>query len=170
MEKVSRLTQAQRENLVAYLDGELEDAESQEIDRILARSDVARHEVEALSRAWDMLDLLPNSTASADFTNRTMATLKLEESPYSVTDKPWFIMARRGAVAAVWLAAMAVCGGVGYLATSVWYPNPHREMLEELPLIRQLDVYGEVESIEFLEQLNREGVFEGGGDNAAPTP
>src|SRR5688572_23884944 len=117
MEKVARLTQEQRENLVAYLDGELEDTESQEIDRILARSDVARHEVEALSRAWDMLELLPNSQASAEFTNRTMSTLKLEESPYDISDKPWFVFARRGAVAAVWLAAIAACGIIGFLAT-----------------------------------------------------
>lgn len=170
MEKVARLTQEQRENLVAYLDGELEDTESQEIDRILARSDVARHEVEALSRAWDMLDLLPNSQASSEFTNRTMSTLKLEESPYDISDKAWFVFARRGAVAAVWLAAIAACGVVGFLATWQWYPNPHRDMLAELPLIRHLDVYQEVESIEFLDSLNREGLFDGGGADAPPNP
>jgi len=170
MEKVSRLSQEQRDNLVAYLDGELEDNESQEIDRILARSDVARHEVEALSRAWDMLDLLPNSKATSDFTNRTMSTLRLEETPGDFTDHPWFLLARRGAVMTAWLAAIAACGVVGFLATWKWYPNPHQRMLEELPIIRQLDVYAEVDSIEFLDALHREGLFDGGSNDAPPTP
>lgn len=164
MEKVTRLTQDQRENLVAYLDGELEEAPSQEIDRILARSDVARHEVEALSRAWEMLDLLPIPQASSEFTAQTMATLKLEEVPSNITDQPWFVYLRRGSVAAVWLAVIAASGVVGFLATWQWYPNPNRDLLEALPVVKQLDVYTEVESKEFLEALRTSGLFEGGVD------
>ena len=167
MEKVTRLTQDQRENLVAYLDGELEDAPSQEIDRLLARSDVARHEVEALSRAWEMLDLLPNPKASSEFTSKTMATLQLEEVPHSITDQPWFVYLRRGSVAAVWMAVIAASGGVGFLATWQWYPNPNRDLLEALPVVKQLDVYAEVESKEFLDALRTSGLFEGGDDAAA---
>lgn len=168
MEKVSRLTQEQRENLVAYLDGELDDNPSQEIDRILARSEVARHEVEALSRAWEMLDLLPHPKASAEFTQQTMATLKLEEVPYSISDQPWFTYLRRGSVAAVWLAVIAASGVAGFLATWQWYPNPNRDLLEALPVVKQLDVYAEVESKEFLDALHASGLFEGGDDAAQP--
>lgn len=48
MEKTVRLNADQREDLVAYLDGELPDEQVQQIDRIIAGSEVARHEVEAL--------------------------------------------------------------------------------------------------------------------------
>ena len=170
MEKVSRLTQEQRDNLVAYLDGELDETESQQIDRVLARSEVARHEVEALSRAWDMLELLPTSKASSEFTNRTMSTLQLAETSFDYAEQPWYIAARRGAVALVWLGALAASGVIGFLAAWQWYPNPYQKMLAELPLLRQLDVYAEVETIEFLEGLNREGLFDNGGDDAAPHP
>jgi anti-sigma factor RsiW len=164
MEKVARLTQEQRENLVAYLDGELDEAPSQEIDRILARSEVARHEVEALSRAWEMLDLLPRPRVPADFTEKTMTTLRLEEVPLRFADQPWFVFLRRGSVAAGWLAAMTLSGVVGFLATTQWLPNPHRELLEELPVVRQLDVYAEVESIDFLKALHDDALFEGSDD------
>lgn len=170
MEKTTRLTQDQRENLVAYLDGELEDSESQVIDRILARSDVARHEVEALSRAWEMLDLLPQPKASSEFTSKTMTTLRLNEVPRDFTEQPWFIYLRRGAVATIWLAAIAASGVVGLLAAWQWYPNPHRDLLEELPVVKQLDVYAEIDSIDFLKALHRESVFDGGGDNAPSEP
>lgn len=170
MEKVPRLTQEQRENLVAYLDGELEETDSQLIDRILAKSDVARHEVEALSRAWEMLDLLPRPKASSEFTEKTMTTLRLNEIPSNITDQPWFLYVRRGAVATVWLAAIALSGIIGLLATWQWYPNPSKDLLNELPVVKHLDIYSEVDSIEFLEALHRDGVFDGGGDHAAPNP
>lgn len=170
MEKVKRLTQEQREDLVAYLDGELDDSESQEIDRILARSDVARHEVEVLSRAWEMLDLLPKPKAGTEFTERTMTTLRLKEVPSDFTDQPWFLYVRRGAAATIWLLAIAGAGAVGLLATWQWYPNPHRELLEELPVVEQLDIYSEVKDIEFLRLLRQENVFEDGGDDAPSAP
>lgn len=170
MEKVKRLTQDQRENLVAYLDGELGETESQEIDRILARSDVARHEVEALSRAWEMLDLLPTPKAGAEFTEKTMTTLRLKEVPSDFTDQPWFLYVRRGAAATVWLLAIGISGVIGLFATWQWYPNPHRDLLEELPIVKQLDIYSEVKDIEFLRLLRQENVFEDGGDDAPSAP
>ena len=88
MEKVLRLTSEQRADLVAYLDGELDESPTQEIDRILARSAVARHEVEALSRAWEMLDILPRPKASSTFTERTMSTLQLAEAPRDFSGHP----------------------------------------------------------------------------------
>jgi hypothetical protein len=127
---------------------------------------VARHEVEALSRAREMLDLLPQPKASSDFTEKTMTTLRLEEVPLNLTDRPWFVYLRRGSVAAVWLAAIAISGVIGFWATWQWYPNPNRELLEELPVVRKLDEYREVESIDFLRSLETEGLFEGGA--AAP--
>ncbi len=72
-------------------------------------------------------------------------------------------------MATIWLAAIAASAVIGLLATWQWYPNPYRDWLEELPVVKQLDVYSEVESVEVLQALQREGLFEG-GDHAAPTP
>ncbi len=168
MEKVIRLTSEQRADLVAYLDGELEESPSQEIDRILARSAVARHEVEALSRAWEMLDILPRPKASSTFTERTMSTLQLAEAPRNFSGHPLFATIRRGSIAAVWLAALAGSAVIGFLATSDWFPNPNRQLLEELPVVRRLDDYEEVESLEFLRQLDQSGLLHGADHAATP--
>ena len=42
MAKALRLTAEQRDNLVAYLDGELEEAETQYIDQVLAKKQLLR--------------------------------------------------------------------------------------------------------------------------------
>lgn len=160
MEKTLRLSADQREDLVAYLDGELSDGKAQQIDQVLARSEVARHEVEALARTWEMLDVLPTPKAPPEFTERTMTSLKVAEVPFDVTEQAWFGYLRKGAIVAVWAAALGVSGWVGFKATNEWIKNPQREMLKDLPTLQKLDVYQEVESIDFLEKLRASGLFE----------
>ena len=58
-----RLSPAERDNLVAYLDGELPDGESRRIATKLTSSPTARREVEALERTWQLLDHLPRPQA-----------------------------------------------------------------------------------------------------------
>ena len=74
MNASEKLTSQQRENLVAYLDGELDEVETQEIERTLAHSLEARHEVDMLTRTWELLDTLPKSKASEEFSERTTRT------------------------------------------------------------------------------------------------
>lgn len=162
MEKTLRLSAEQREDLVAYLDGELPDAKAQGIDQVLARSEVARHEVEALARTWEMLDILPTPKAPPEFTERTMITLKVGETPFDITQQPWFGHLKRGGVAVVWLAALGLSGWLGFQITNAWVPNPSRELLQDLPTLQKLDLYQEVESIDFLDKLQKSRLFEEG--------
>ncbi len=159
MEKVLRLSADQRDDLVAYLDGELPDPVAQAIDQVLARSEVARHEVEALARTWEMLDALPVPKASAEFTDRTMTTLKVGEVPYDITEQPWFAHVKKGAVLAVWFAVLGLSGWLGFQITARWVPNEQAQILEDLPMLQKFDAYQEVQSLDFLEQLNKGGVF-----------
>ena len=159
MAKVLRLSADQRDDLVAYLDGELPDGLANAIDQVLARSEVARHEVEALARTWEMLDALPVPKASAEFTDRTMTTLKVGEVPYDITEQPWFAYVKKGAVLAVWCAVLGLSGWLGFQITSRWVPNEQVQILEDLPLLQRFDAYQEVQNFEFLEQLNKSGEF-----------
>ena len=159
MEKTLRLSADQRDDLVAYLDGELPDAKAQQIDLVLARSEVARHEVEALARTWELLDILPTPKAAPEFTERTMTTLKVGEVPFDITDQPWFVYIKRSAVVAVWIAALGIAGWAGFQITNRMIPNPNERMLEDLPVLQNLDAYREVETIDFLEQLRKSGLF-----------
>ena len=64
------------ENIVAYLDGELNDDQAAEVDRMLTDDGAARQQVEQYSRTWDMLDLLPSSQASDGLAERTLTAIR----------------------------------------------------------------------------------------------
>lgn len=164
MEKTLRLTAEQRDDLVAYLDGELPDPKSQQIDLVLARSEVARHEVEALARTWEMLDVLPTLKAPPEFTERTMTSLKVSEVPFDLTAQPWFATLKRSATVALWIGAIGASGWAGFQITNHWVDNPSQRMLQDLPTLEKLDLYQEVESLDFLDKLQKSRLFEEGSD------
>ena len=138
MEKTVRLNADQREDLVAYLDGELPDEQVKQIDHVVANSAVARHEMEALARTWELLDVLPPSKASDDFLTKTMANLKVLETPFRLTDQWWFVPVRRVFAIAGWITIL----------------------LNDLPVIENLDHLQEVRELEFLNELKRANLFD----------
>ena len=50
--ETQRLTDAERANLVAYLDGELNEAETRALGTKLTQSVTARREIESLQKTW----------------------------------------------------------------------------------------------------------------------
>ena len=160
MEKTVRLNADQREDLVAYLDGELPDEQVKQIDHVVANSAVARHEMEALARTWELLDVLPPSKASDDFLTKTMANLKVLETPFRLTDQWWFVPVRRSFAIAGWITALFVCGWLGFQITRHWIADPHAILLNELPVIENLDHLQEVRELEFLNELKRANLFD----------
>ncbi|HET6422522.1 MAG TPA: hypothetical protein VFG20_02490 [Planctomycetaceae bacterium] len=159
MDRALRLNAEQRDNLVAYLDGELEEDTTQYIDQVLAKSEVARHEVEALARTWELLDLLPKPNASETFTERTLTTLRVSEVRTNVTDQPWFAYVQKTVVAVVWVAVLLASAAGGYVVTTKAIPNPHDDLLTDLELIKSLDLYQEIGSMSFVNELQRLGTF-----------
>src|SRR5437588_6202339 len=67
------LSDEERDQLVAYLDGEADEATQRELEARLSRDPQARAEAEALRRTWALLDFLPKPEPSTDFTARTMS-------------------------------------------------------------------------------------------------
>jgi anti-sigma factor RsiW len=160
MAKITRLNSEQRENLTAYLDGELDEAATQDIEQVLAVSEVARHEVDMLSRAWDMLNVLPTHKASGEFTNKTMTNLRAaEHAPSSAAADLVFRQARRGVVLALWGGVLGLCASLGFLATNQWVPNESEDLLKDYDIISSLDKYSEVGDIEFLKELKSKRTF-----------
>ncbi len=160
MAKLARLNPEHRDNLAAYLDGELEETATQEIEQILAVSEVARHEVDMLSRTWDMLNALPTHKASEEFTQKTVSGMRAAEragpplASRAVKDN-----AARGAILTLWAALLAVCGYVGFSATRHWVPNESDQLLDDYEIISNLDKLQEVGSIEFLQVLKDKRTF-----------
>ncbi|HEX6986725.1 MAG TPA: hypothetical protein VF170_15195 [Planctomycetaceae bacterium] len=152
MSRIPRLTAEQRADLVAYLDGELGEEEAREIEQVLAASQVARHEVEMLGRTWDLLETLPRETASAEFAAKTLATVKVETTR---TPPEWLPQARRGLIALGWAAVLAAAAVLGFTAGHRWMPRQDDAFVRELPLLKDLDAYRDVGSVEFLRDLHR---------------
>ncbi len=160
MAKIARLSSEQRENLTAYLDGELDESATQQIEQVLAVSEVARHEVDMLSRTWDMLGVLPAHKASDQFTHQTMTNLRAsEQTGPGAVQMMVYRNLRRGIVLAAWTGAVCLCGYVGFLATNRWVPNESVQLLDDYSVVENLDKYTEVGSIEFLRVLKSKHTF-----------
>lgn len=173
MAKLVRLTQEQRDNLVAYLDGELDEVATQEIEQVLSVSEVARHEVDMLSRSWDMLAVLPVHKVSSEFTQKTVSMLRAAEQPRgSFPSEAFYRQARRGAVLGLWGAILAACGYLGFAATNRWVPNSSDQLIEDYEIINNFNKYREAMSPQdsptaFLEVLNAKRTFAERDDHAA---
>jgi MoxR-like ATPase len=155
MAKITRLTSEQRENLVAYLDGELDEHASQGVEQVLAESVVARHDVDMLSRTWDLLNVLPGIKASEEFSRKTLTSIRAAETPKTSRFSAAAARnARRGILLAAWLALVAVCGLAGFEASRRFVPDETELLLEDYDVIMRLDEYTEVGDIEFLRILN----------------
>jgi anti-sigma factor RsiW len=154
MAKITRLSAEQRENLVAYLDGELDEAASQEVEQVLAESVVARHEVDMLSRTWDLLNALPGTKASEDFSRKTLSSIRAAESPATRVDGAAFSRSlRRTAVLAAAAGALVVCAILGFRGMKSGVPNEAELLLNEFDVIEHLDEYQAIGDVEFLRTL-----------------
>jgi anti-sigma factor RsiW len=163
MDKIPRLNSDQRSNLVAYLDGELPEPAAKDIEHVLSRSPTVQHDVEMLSRTWDLLDQLPRLSGSSDLTNRMVSVAKEDEEAKPFLAANWLARIpreplRRGAIVAAWVAGLALAAVVGFAVTNRMIPDPSRELLENLPVIEKLDLYSNVETIDFLRELDKRGV------------
>ncbi len=157
MDKLSRLTTEQRSNFVAYLDGELSETETHEIEQMLAQSQVARHELDALAKTWDLLDSLPRVKLGHEFTEKTMASVVFKEPAASsglldaVYDRT-----KVAVLAAGWAFGLGAAAIGGYLLTTQTIPDPAREIVKDYELLKDLDRYEEIGSTDFLKQLSND--------------
>jgi len=160
------LSEEDRANLAAYLDGELDDETAQTLEAKLNLDPEARAEADELKQAWSMLDFLPKVEPSPSFTHRTMERLaihrKVETAPMPVSQRfSWF-------VPMTWAAAVLLAVGVGY-GGSFWLlppapPRSHADPQDEqlvryLPVIERLRAYEQVEDIDFLRSLDQPELF-----------
>lgn len=148
-----RLSPADRANLVAYLDGELNDAESRAIATKLTNSATARRELEMLEKTWALLDQLPRPKASEQLTERTLTGMRQIAGQGGRIETAFRTTARRVAqIAAALLLSLLACLGGFSLTYWVW-PNPTARLVRDLPLIEHFEEYRDVETFEFLDAL-----------------
>ncbi len=146
------------EDLVAYLDGELDDAASRRIEETLVADPKVRQALQELERTWDLLDELDDGGVDDRFTRSTLemvavaAAADLAKEQDAQHRKRW-----PGWVTG--LAGLLIASAVGFAAVKLSWPDPDRRMAEDLPLLEQLDQYRQIDGFEFLKRLHDEQVF-----------
>lgn len=155
MSEPEPLTQQQREDLVAYLDGELDDESSGEIEKTLADSAEARREVEMLTRSWEMLNVLEKPEASEEFTSKTLAEIHVDEAEAAPAGEK-----KRLLVPLLWGAAIVAAAAAGFVAARYGIEGENDGLVRELRIIENYDVYSDVGSVEFLQELEKSELFD----------
>jgi len=170
MEKLTRLTTEQRDNLTAYLDGELDEDGTRQIETVLAGSTVARNDVEVLAKTYELLDLLPRPKASGEFTEKTIQTAKLAEVRQDPRQTVWYRHGQRTVRWGSWAALLFVAACVGYSITRYQVPRQDDLLLDNLDVIQNLDDYEKAGSFEFLDALSHDSSLlkRMGGGRAVP--
>ncbi|GIX02399.1 MAG: hypothetical protein KatS3mg112_1336 [Thermogutta sp.] len=150
--------EALREDLVAYLDGELSAEEAARIERLINEDPQVRTELQRLAETWDWLNVLERPTVDEDFT-RTTIEMVARSAVSEIQEKTESRRKSFALFAAIGVLGTIVCVLVGYtIAFSVW-TNPNQWLLEHYAVIQNQDLYRHVESVAFLRMLKENGLF-----------
>jgi anti-sigma factor RsiW len=153
------------EQLVAYLDGELDAESTRQVERRLAEDVDYRRELKHLQRAWDLLDDLPRAEASETFTQTTVEMVALSAAADLETAQGDERRQHRWRWA-IGVSGTLVAGLAGYLLISSYLSRPNSQLVRDLPVIENVDVYRVADSVEFLRQLDQAGLFNEEVDDA----
>ena len=146
------------EELVAYLDGELDLDASRRIEERLANEAFVRQELNRLEKTWRLLERLPRAEVDENFTRSTIEMLAVkanEDLQQQKALEPRRKLRRLAAAAAIALVA----AGVGYAVSRWQWPDPNEQLARDMPVLENLDEYRQIENIEFLRELHDQGLF-----------
>lgn len=145
------------EALVSYLDGELQGAERAELERKLDQDEQLRARLQAMQRAWDMLDNLGVVEGDEKFARTTIEIVAIKaaadySAPAMALRKPWI---RYAALSSL----LAICCLGAFFAVRYYATAEDRQLVRDLPVIEKLDEYQSMPSFEFLQRLEKEKLF-----------
>lgn len=166
---MARLSDEDRENITAFLDGELDEETAHKLEARISLDPEMRQEFEAMKQAWNMLDYLPKVQPSESFTHRTMERLSLEGiARASETGK----MPRGGGGwwwtrVAGWAAVLLVGAGVGFGAAYLLggrgpdTSDSDESLVRHLSVLERWRLYEQVDNldIDFVKALDQPDLF-----------
>jgi anti-sigma factor RsiW len=154
------------EEIVAYLDGELDSDSEARVVRRLSEDAAYRSRLGQLQQAWDLLDNLRGAEADDEFTASTVAMVAVHAEQESKSQHMRVVRQRSFA----WLALV----GVVLLSMACGYAVLHRRMtrgdrilVRDLPVIERVDEYRNIDDVSFLQALERENLFAAEVDDGA---
>lgn len=146
------------EEIVAYLDGELDSEAEARVVRRLAEDAAYRSRLGQLQQAWDLLDNLRGAEADDEFTASTVAMVAVQAEQESQSQQLRVVRQRSLA----WLALTAVVllsAACGYLVLNRRVTRADRNLVRDLPVIERVDEYRYIDDVSFLKALERENLF-----------
>jgi anti-sigma factor RsiW len=157
MSDPARLNDEEREELVAFLDGELTDDDAHKVEAKLNVDPRTRAEADALRKTWDLLDFLPSPEPSPNFTNRTLERL----NPIRKTQAMRRRTLRIAVVALAWAAALLLALAAGYVGTTLALKVRHSndDMARDLRVLDNEHLYEVGDDIDFLRELDKPDLF-----------
>ena len=173
------LSDEDRANLVAYLDGELDEPTARTLETKLNLDPAARQEAESLRRTWQILDYLPRPEPSATFTSRTLERVSIRQPVRRRWPgmRRWLLTrrARPWALGLGWAAAVLVAAAAGFAGGKLVAPRkpapvPQQadidwQLVNDLPVLDNLPLYEHVDDLQFVRDLADPELF--GDDNSS---
>ena len=146
------------EELVAYLDGELDGAAAILVERRISEDRKYRQQLQKLQHAWELLDVLPTSEVSEDFAQSTVDMVVV--SAQQAAEEAGLIAPRKHLLKKMLLGVTLCLGCVlGYLLLMFYFESDNRYLVQDLEVIENMDVYAHIGSMQFLKALQGVGYF-----------
>ena len=162
-------------DLVAYLDGELDERAAQEFESRLGRDAQLRAEADELILVWELLEFLPQPEASQTFTTRTLDKLAVlrpsasqSAAAKTIVDLPagsrtrlWpWVAGLATAAVLLFLAAFSLSGALGRKAPPPDDPKVVEEqMAKDLRVLDNLALYQYGDDLAFVLGLDEPELF-----------
>jgi anti-sigma factor RsiW len=146
------------EEIVAYLDGELDSEGEARVARRLSDDPAYRLRLNQLQQAWDLLDNLRGTEADDEFTASTVAMVAVQAEQEAQSQQMRAVRQRGRAwltLGAVVLLSMAS----GYVVLHRRLTRADRKLVRDLPVIEHVDEYSNIDNVSFLKLLARENLF-----------
>lgn len=156
--------------LVAYLDGELDDSSSERLEKRLGQDRDLRHYAETLDRTWQMLNTLGEPTASGEFTRKTLASITaISKETETISASQAGLAKRFSQVPVAKIVLWLLVGFIGTGAALLLAQQTDlrrtsaddRELLDDLDLLKQYQQLRPIPDEAFLKDLSKQ-TSEGG--------
>lgn len=149
------------EQLVAYLDGELDAEASHQVEELLSADPKVRQTLQGLDRTWELLGELETPQVAERFTQSTLEMVTVAATEDTERSREGAARRRQRR----WLTvsgSLAAAAGVGFLTVlAVWQLTLDRNatLVDDLPLLENLDEYRQIDDVQFLRELHAARLF-----------
>jgi anti-sigma factor RsiW len=169
------MSDEERAELVAYLDGELPKSAVRALEAKLTTNPRLRTEVETLRKTWELLDHLPKPEPSPVFASRTLDRVStIRAIPVRGRNRAWSGSDRWKLWGVGWAAAVILAVFIGYeggqfLSSRTGPSNQGRtkdvqpQLVEDFRVIENQRLYVHADDLDFLRALQDPDLF--GEDN-----